>query len=282
MQGSSDRGVLSLPEARLKPLAPCQDLPVLSHPWLPACFFLLAETTMCSHLCHLPACSKWLKRLGSRQISTLSGYTLPRKAGLGEQEHVSRVSGCLQGARALYLVPSIPMCSLVFARMHMQCNVPDHCWAGSAGGCKRRNLPQHMHARPDHYQRISGTRCMRQIHSERSAGGQPQHRQHGIVPTRWTPRGIVSLIGMRKSLTLGTYIDDPEMVPSHMGTDPLVTSDAEQATNETRNAMLLGGRAKAQLDISSRVGSRSFSLSDISELLARRFQMSPNRQPPSC
>lgn len=121
--------------------------------------------------------------------------------------------------------------------------------------------------------------CVR-IHNERSAGGQPQHRQHGIVPTRWTPRGIVSLIGMRKSLTLGTYIDDPEMVPSHMGTDPLVTSDAEQATNETRNAVLLGGRAKAQLDISSRVGSRSFSLSDISELLARRFQMSPNRQPP--
>ncbi len=40
----------------------------------------------------------------------------------------ARVPGCLQVSRALYLVSTTPMCSLVFICNRMQCNVPADCW----------------------------------------------------------------------------------------------------------------------------------------------------------
>ena len=281
MQGNSDRGVLSLPEARLKPLAPCQDLPGLSHPWLPACFFLLAETTIIHVKSQSLPPSRLFQVAQAAQVKTdLNNLSLHAAS---KNKNKNTFPGCPVACRVrvpctLYLqFPCAASCLHVCI-----CNATSLIIAGPgvlavANGeiCPSICMRAQIIAKG-----FPGLAACVRIHNERSAGGSPQHRQHGIVPTRWTPRGIVSLIGMRKSLTLGTYIDDPEMVPSHMGTDPLVTSDAEQATNETRNAVLLGGRAKAQLDISSRVESRSFSLSDTSELLARRFQMSPNRQPP--
>ena len=42
-------------------------------------------------------------------------------------------------------------------------------------------------------------------------------------------------ISMRKSLTIARHIHGPET--TLMGADPLVTADAEEATNETRNAV---------------------------------------------
>ena len=61
--------------------------------------------------------------------------------------------------------------------------------------------------------------------------------------TKWPHTCICIGISMRKSLTIATHAHGPETVSCHlppatlMGADPLVTADAGEATNETRNAV---------------------------------------------
>ncbi len=126
------------------------------------------------------------------------------------------------------------MCSLVFICKRMQCNVPADCWRlqtaefAPAYAYEPRLLLK--------YSRDS-------LHASKTCGTRPLTAlpHHGSAPTRSTTSlthtyacasicaNHSPLIRVYRLLLIGTR--------PHDGTDPLVTSDAEKATIETRNAV---------------------------------------------
>ena len=124
--------------------------------------------------------SHTLRVLGRRRhVSNSPGLTREIRVLWGKKTRTrfkASVRGCLQISRALYLVPpNSHVQPRVYVHARVECNATS---LRRAGGCKRPNVPQPMHASPDFYQSIPGTRCMRQNH-ELSAQGYLQYYSHG-------------------------------------------------------------------------------------------------------
>ena len=84
----------------------------------------------------------------------------------------------------------------------------------TAGGCKRRNLSQRMHISPDFSPKeFPGLAAC--VNYARQEAALPLWKRADLLDNR-SHTCISSCIDMRKSLTLGTSIHDPESVRCHM------------------------------------------------------------------
>lgn len=105
---------------------------------------------------------------------------LPRATGSLRTRNTfqARLRGYLQVSRVLYLVPLMPMCSLVFMYVYARiiCDATSlNIIIVAAGGCKRQHSPQQMHASPHSVTKIfpGHAACVKNI--ELSARGQLKH-----------------------------------------------------------------------------------------------------------